>query len=84
MEEQHISDSPTIFCALYVFVVPVVQEDVRDPDQVGWKAQILDTWVGLWVPRQVNICPVLESKKEKILKQTYLEQGHTLQSRIFM
>lgn len=45
--------------------LPVVEEDIWDPHQIGGEADVLNSGVALWVPREVNICPVLKQTQRE-------------------
>lgn len=45
--------------------LPVVEEDVRNPDLTGWEAKVLNPWVVVWVPGEVDISPALLRSKGK-------------------
>lgn len=38
---------------------PVIEENIRHPDEAGWEAQVLNSRVALWIPGEINVGPVL-------------------------
>lgn len=53
-------------CAL-----PVVEEDIWDPDHMGREAQVLNPGVALLIPREVDVCPILKRDVEAWTQNTY-------------
>lgn len=47
---------------VFEYNLPVVEEDIWNPNQVRREAQILHPRVTLLIPRKVNVCPMLKQQ----------------------